>query len=85
MKNLISKGTQAWNLTNVKFWCWKEQKKEEVLSHLKNNKGVGIVEIALIIVVIVALAFFFKKEIADLLKKIFDKVDIKDLEAMPQP
>lgn len=46
---------------------------------LKSHRGMGIVEIALIIVVIVALAFIFKQQIFALLDSIFQSINIQDL------
>ena len=43
-----------------RWLIWRQQGLEQIGKTLGNNKGMGIVEIALIIVVIVALAFAFK-------------------------
>lgn len=85
MKNLMNVGSQKWYDANAKLWCGKERLMQEITNHLGNNRGLGIVEIALIIVVIVALAFMFKKQITGLLNDIFKNVNIKDLETVPAP
>ncbi len=82
------------NYTNCKNWAikqqcrwlaWQRQSAERIERALGNNKGMGIVEIALIIVVIVALAFAFKVQIFRLLDSIFNGIDIKELGAQPRP
>lgn len=42
----------------------------------QDERGMGIIEIAIIIVIIIALALIFKQQITDLIETIFDKVDI---------
>ena len=79
---------------NSRNWVLRQQcrwliRQQQALSRigqaLANNKGMGIVEIALIIVVIVALAFAFKAQIFKLLDSIFNGIDIKELGAQPKP
>ena len=41
---------------------------------LKNNKGVGVVEIILILVVLIGLVVIFKKQLTTLVKNILTKV-----------
>lgn len=41
---------------------------------MKNNKGMGTVEIILIIVVLIGLVLIFKTQITELAKTIFDKI-----------
>jgi len=41
---------------------------------MKNNKGMGTVEIILIIVVLIGLVLIFKTQITELAKSIFDKI-----------
>ena len=62
-----------------RFLVWKFHKIQEAREILANNKGLGIVEIALIIVVIVALAFLFKEKITAVLNDILSKVDANGL------
>lgn len=55
-----------------------------MLKHLKRfwneEDGLGIVEIALIIIVLIALAVIFKKEIIHLVESIFDKITDTDID-----
>ena len=46
---------------------------------IKKEEGVGIVEIALIIVVLIGLALLFKEKITALLTQIFDSVNTSEL------
>lgn len=41
----------------------------------KDERGMGIIEIAIIIVIIIALALIFKNQIEQLLNTIFDQID----------
>ncbi len=75
-----------WALRQQCRWLvWQQQALGRIGQVLVNNKGMGIVEIALIIVVIVALAFAFKAQIFKLLDSIFNGIDIKELGAQPKP
>ena len=40
----------------------------------ENNKGMGTVEIILIIVVLISLVLIFKSQLTDLVESIFDKI-----------
>lgn len=40
----------------------------------RNNKGMGTVEIILIIVVLIGLVLIFKSQLTDLVESIFDKI-----------
>ncbi len=42
----------------------------------KNNKGMGTVEIILIIVVLIGLVLIFKNQILDLTKSVFEKITV---------
>lgn len=68
-----------------RWLIWRQQSLEQIGKTLGNNKGMGIVEIALIIVVIVALAFAFKAQIFKLLESIFNGIDVKGLGTQPTP
>lgn len=46
-----------------------------MLSLIKNEKGMGIIEIAIIIVIIIALALIFKTQIEELMNSIFDQIN----------
>lgn len=41
---------------------------------LKDNRGMGTVEVILIIVVLIGLVIIFKSELTDLVKTIFEKI-----------
>lgn len=41
---------------------------------LKKDKGVGVVEVILILVVLIGLVIIFKTQITDLVSKIFEKI-----------
>ena len=41
---------------------------------LKNNKGVGVVEIILILVVLIGLVIIFKSQLTDLVNDIFSRI-----------
>lgn len=41
---------------------------------LKNNKGVGVVEIILILVVLIGLVIIFKSQLMDLVNDIFSRI-----------
>lgn len=43
---------------------------------MKNNKGMGTVEIILIIVVLIGLVLIFKTQITELVTSVFDKIAI---------
>ncbi|AVM68382.1 hypothetical protein C3V36_03435 [Lachnospiraceae bacterium oral taxon 500] len=78
--------SRNWVLRQQCRWLvWQQQSLGRIRQVLGNNKGMGIVEIALIIVVIVALAFAFKVQIFRLLDSIFNGIDIKELGAQPKP
>lgn len=78
--------SRNWVLRQQCRWLvWQQQSLGRIRQVLGNNKGMGIVEIALIIVVIVALAFAFKAQIFKLLDSIFNGIDIKELGAQPKP
>lgn len=41
---------------------------------LKNNKGIGVVEVILILVVLIALVVIFKDQLTTLVETIFNKI-----------
>ncbi len=81
------KGSQKQRFLNCQCrWMMQGRRlSERARKALGNNKGMGIVEIALIIVVIVALAFAFKTQIFNLLNNIFEGININELGAQPRP
>lgn len=63
----------------ARWQVWKYHMLQEAKEILGNNQGMGIVEIALIIMVIVALAFLFKDKATKLIQSIFDGIDADGL------
>ncbi len=57
-----------------------EKGKEDIMKKLKmkrvNNKGMGTVEIILIIVVLIGLVLIFKNQLLELTKTIFEKIAV---------
>lgn len=43
-------------------------------NNLKNNKGIGVVEVILILVVLIGLVLIFKSQLTDLVNSIFQKI-----------
>lgn len=55
----------------------KEQEKERLKNlkdFLKDEEGMGTVEVILIIVVLIGLVIIFKTQLRDLVKKVFEKI-----------
>lgn len=75
-ENLKNNAKITWQ---SRFLVWKFHKSQELKEILSNNQGLGIVEIALIIVVIVALAFLFKERVGAMLNSILDGVNSSNL------
>lgn len=42
--------------------------------NLKNEKGIGVVEVILILVVLIGLVVIFKSQLTDLVNSIFEKI-----------
>lgn len=42
--------------------------------NLKNDEGIGVVEVILILVVLIGLVIIFKSQLTDLVNSIFDKI-----------
>lgn len=49
--------------------------KKELMKFLKDEEGMGVIEVALIISILIALALVFKKNVKDLLDKIFKSIN----------
>lgn len=43
-------------------------------STLKNDKGIGVVEVILILVVLIGLVIIFKSQLTELVQSIFEKI-----------
>ena len=44
------------------------------LEFMKEEKGIGVVEVILILVVLIGLVIIFKSQLTDLVQSIFDKI-----------
>ena len=53
-----------------KIWCLKNRVREV----LTENKGVGVVEVILILVVLIGLVVIFKSQLTSLVQDIFKKI-----------
>lgn len=53
--------------------------KEKAVEALKDESGMGTIEIAIIIIVLIALALIFKTRITDFMNGIFDKMSVEKL------
>lgn len=51
---------------------YEEDKK--ILEFMKEEKGIGVVEVILILVVLIGLVIIFKSQLTDLVQSIFDKI-----------
>ena len=49
---------------------------KKAIKRLSNNKGMGTVEIILIIVVLIGLVIIFKTQITELVQTVFDKIAV---------
>lgn len=54
--------------------------KEEAISFLKEEDGVGVIEVVLILVVLIGLVIIFKKQITTLLENIFKEINSQSKE-----
>lgn len=48
---------------------------QEIKSFLKDEDGIGVIEIVLILVVLIGLVLIFKKQITTLLENIFSEIN----------
>ncbi len=48
--------------------------KDQILAFLKNEDGVGVIEVVLILVVLIGLVIIFKNQITTLLNNIFKEI-----------
>lgn len=48
--------------------------KREIAVFLRDESGIGVVEVILILVVLISLVIIFKKELTALVNKIFDEI-----------
>lgn len=54
--------------------------KRELLNFLKEEDGVGVIEVVLILVVLIGLVIIFKKQITTLLENVFKEINSKSKE-----
>ena len=52
-----------------------EMVKKELMAFLKEEDGVGVIEIVLILVVLIGLVIIFKKQITTLLNNVFKEIN----------
>ena len=57
------------------------EKDNEVLEFLKQEDGVGVIEVVLILVVLIGLVIIFKSQITALLESIFKEINSQSKEA----
>ena len=50
------------------------EKIRRFLEFMKEEKGIGVVEVILILVVLIGLVIIFKSQLTDLVQSIFDKI-----------
>ena len=72
MAKLLNKGTK-------KLWIVMMEIKTTLRNQLADERGVGMVEIALIIIIIIGLAIIFRDQVNNLLEGIFDSIDYSGL------
>lgn len=58
----------------------RELLKKEAMAFLKEEDGVGVIEIVLILVVLIGLVIMFKKQITTLLEGIFKEINSQSKE-----
>ena len=51
-----------------------EDKEEEIKDFLEDERGVGVIEIVLILVILIGLVLIFKEEITDIMTDAFAKI-----------
>jgi hypothetical protein len=51
--------------------------KKQFISFLKEEEGIGVIEIVLILVVLIGLVILFKRQIKQLLDNIFQEINIQ--------
>lgn len=56
--------TGGWRMNRVKMF----------LQTWKNDKGIGVVEVILILVVLIGLVIIFKSQLTEIVNSIFDKI-----------
>lgn len=57
------------------MWKWKlKWRLESLIEELKDDKGIGVVEVILILVVLIGLVIIFKSQLTSLVQNIFGKI-----------
>lgn len=54
--------------------------KKEIYSFIKDEDGIGVIEVVLILVVLIGLVIIFKKQINTLLNNVFKQINSKSQE-----
>ena len=57
-----------------------EMVKKELMAFLKEEDGVGVIEIVLVLVVLIGLVIIFKKQITTLLNNVFKEINSQSKE-----
>ena len=57
-----------------------EMVKKELMAFLKEEDGVGVIEIVLILVVLIGLVIIFKKQITTLMNNVFKEINSQSKE-----
>jgi hypothetical protein len=52
--------------------------KDQLISKLKDESGMGVIEIAIIILVLIAIALLFKEKIWEMAKDLIESMDVTD-------
>ena len=61
-------------LDNILIDMKQEEKENKAVGLLSDNRGIGVVEIVLILVVLVALVIIFKDKIIEIINKAFESI-----------
>lgn len=71
---IVKKSDEIIIKIQVKIW---EKKMNNRFSLTGNNQGMGVIEVILIILVLVGLAFTFKGKVSSILNTVFSKINNK--------
>ncbi len=71
---IVKKSDEIIIKIQVKIW---EKKMNNRFSLIGNNEGMGVIEVILIILVLVGLAFTFKGKVSSILNTVFSKINNK--------
>lgn len=71
---MVSGSAQKHKTTGKQTEKWKGEKMGQIRAFLKEEDGVGVVEIILILVVLISLVLIFKSQLTSLVTSIFGKI-----------